>query len=134
VDFETGVDGKTGVDDETDVDGSTAAGGNTGCPTDASDVTPTLVEVAWSTTEPRAAIVRGTRSLPPEPKGALDSATRRDSSSARAAEANAVAPPVEAGARINLGDPTAPVPGRNQWSGLLIQDREPLRTCQVNIY
>jgi len=132
VDGETGVDGTTGVDNETDVHGTTGADGKTGSPTDSSDVTPTPVEVAWSTTEPRAALVHGTRSFPQEPNGALVSARRRGSSSTRAAEANAVAPPVMAGARIHLGDPTAPVPGRKRWSGLLIQYRELRYICQVD--
>ncbi len=73
---------------------------------DAADATPAPVEAVRSTTGPRAALVLGARSFPTAgeagPYGSLLSARRRGSSSASAAEANAVAPPVQAGARINL--------------------------------
>ena len=116
VDDETDVDGTTGEDGKTGMDGRTGMDGKTGNPTDAGNVTPAPVETAWSTTELRA-FACGARLFPPEPNGALVSATRRGSSSASAAEPNAVAPPVVAGARIHLWGPTAPVPGRNRWSG-----------------
>ena len=131
VDSTTGADGTIGVDGKTGRDGRAGVDGKTGSPTDAADVTPAPVETASSTTELRAAFVCGTRLFPPEPNGALVSARRRGSSSASGAEANAVAPPVMAGARVHLGVPTAPVPGRNRWSGLLIQDNKARDKCQV---